>query len=399
MHKELAEQYGGAEKWGYRRVGCGSIGAAVTKNDLGAPKAAKDAAEAMLPAAQPGMSSLQIGENYISSTNGEPSAIAQPSGTSQPTGLPTDETNGHANGAPVAPSPLLATHAPAVPLNPSQKPMTEESVPTIIATESKIIDGGIKQVDGLSAEGTTAKSENDDKEWEKLPKQDAAAASLLKDSPLPEDLDWIDRNLVRHYEEMGRHGFTETSQVHPFHFTNAIADLALSAGVDIRLGAKVTNIQNISPESKTVEYEDRQHENAIRSMTGVTDVIVTAGPWTGKLLPRSKVEGLRAHSVVYEADVSPYAVFTDVQLPADYVPEHRKRMGQRRKHRGNVDPEIYARPFGEVYACGKFIHEDTRTPGLFLCFKKICLCRICPLIYGGTLTAFDFFSSSPRCSS
>lgn len=86
---------------------------------------------------------------------------------------------------------------------------------------------------------------------------------------------------------------------------------------------------------------------------GVTDVIVTAGPWTGKLLPRSKVEGLRAHSVVYEAELSPYAVFTDIALPSDYIPEHRAELGQKRKHRGNVDPEIYARPFGEVYACGK----------------------------------------------
>ncbi len=38
-------------------------------------------------------------------------------------------------------------------------------------------------------------------------------------------------------------------------------------------------------------------------------------------LTSSQVSGLRAHSVVFNANVSPYAVFTDIQLPADYVPE------------------------------------------------------------------------------
>lgn len=199
------------------------------------------------------------------------------------------------------------------------------------------------------------------KQWEKLPKQDEAATSLLSESTLPSDLDWIDSKLVRYFEQMGRLGFTETAQVHPLHFTTAIAELARGAGVEIRTQAKVTKITSPASQTdgtKTVEYEDRQHEGAARVISGITDVIVTAGPWTGTLLPRSKVEGLRAHSVVYEADVSPYAVFTDIQLPSDYVPEHRARLGQKRKHRGNVDPEIYARPFGEVYACG----ESRTTP-------------------------------------
>lgn len=229
------------------------------------------------------------------------------------------EVNGHANGA------------------------TAEPVPPAAGTP-----------DGKLEEGEA----KDGKEWEKLPKHNEAAASLLADSSLPSDLDWIDPKLVQFYEEMGRPGFTETAQVHPLHFTTAIAELAQAAGVEIRTQAKVTRITTPAGQAdgaKTVEYEDREHGDAARVIGGVTDVIVTAGPWTGTLLPRTKVEGLRAHSVVYEADVSPYAVFTDIQLPSDYVPEHRVRMGQKRRHRGNVDPEIYARPFGEVYACGESI--------------------------------------------
>ncbi|KAI7780444.1 hypothetical protein LA080_016063 [Diaporthe eres] len=285
LHRELAEQHGGAEKWGYRRLGCGSIGAVVPTAGTKSRTAAKAAARAKVPATQPGMSALEV--------------------------------NGRANGATAEPEP-----------------------PAAGTSDGKLEEGEAK----------------DGKEWEKLPKQDEAAASLLSDSSLPSDLDWIDPKLVQFYEEMGRPGFTETAQVHPFHFTTAIAELAQVAGVEIRTQAKVTRIVTPAGQAdgvKTVEYEDREHDGAVRAIGGVTDVIVTAGPWTGTLLPRTKVEGLRAHSVVYEADVSPYAVFTDIQLPSDFVPEHRARMGQKRRHRGNVDPEIYARPFGEVYACGE----------------------------------------------
>lgn len=281
LHKELAEQHGGPEKWGYRRLGCGTIAASIRNADLQGLKEATVRAHAKTAEPAPALTALEV--------------------------------NGHGDGSGAATQP---------PTEPSQN--------------------------------GDAKAGGEDKEWEKLPKQDVAATSLLEDSPLPSDLDWIDPKLVQYYEEMGRRGETETAQVHPYHFTTCIAELARSAGVDIRIGAKVTNWTPSKDDgTKTVEYEDREHEGASRTIHGVTDVIVSAGPWTGKLLPRSKVEGLRAHSVVYEADVSPHAVFTDIALPSDYVPEHRKKMGQKRKHRGNVDPEIYARPFGEVYACGE----------------------------------------------
>ncbi|ROW09062.1 hypothetical protein VMCG_02872 [Cytospora schulzeri] len=295
LHKELAEEHGGPQKWGYRRLGCGTIAASVKDADLKGRNAATQRAHAKTTEPAPAMTALDA--------NGQ--------------GDGHGDGHGDGNGA--------ATQPPTEPTT----------------ADSKVENG-------------ETKADGEDKEWEKLPKQDVAATSLLADSPLPSDLDWIDPKLVQYYEEMGRRGETETAQVHPYHFTTSIAELARSAGVDIRTGARVTRWASSKDDgTKTVEYEDREHEGAARMINGVTDVIVTAGPWTGKLLPRSKVEGLRAHSVVYEADVSPHAVFTDIALPSDYVPEHRERMGQKRKHRGNVDPEIYARPFGEVYACGE----------------------------------------------
>ncbi|PHH85632.1 hypothetical protein CDD83_149 [Cordyceps sp. RAO-2017] len=196
------------------------------------------------------------------------------------------------------------------------------------------------------------------KAWEKLPKRDRAADNMLESGSLPEALDWVDRDSVTGWEEMGSASTAATSQVHPLHFTTSIADLARQAGVEVRTNAKVTSVVTSKTGVEKVDYFDRR-ANEDKEIREATDVIITAGPWTGRLLPRSKVEGLRAHSVVYEADVSPFAVFTDIRLPPDFVPEHRAKRGQKRMHKGSVDPEIYARPFGEVYACGE---PDTAVP-------------------------------------
>ncbi|MBE3043715.1 FAD-binding oxidoreductase [Candidatus Bathyarchaeota archaeon] len=191
-----------------------------------------------------------------------------------------------------------------------------------------------------------------EKAWEKLPKQDESAAALLREARVPEDLDWVDAETVAGYAEMGGPGTTDTAQVHPLHFTTSIAELAREGGAVIKEGAKVTEIRTGDDNGvEGVGYLDRETGEE-RSIDDVTDVIVCAGPWTSRVLPRAKVEGLRAHSVVFEADVSPYAIFTDISLPHDYVPAHRAYKGQRRRHKGNVDPEIYARPNNEVYACG-----------------------------------------------
>lgn len=212
----------------------------------------------------------------------------------------------------------------------------------------------IKQQDGQENKLQEKVDTDGQVEWQRLPKQDAKASALLHESVLPEDLDWINASLVREYAEMGLPGFTETAQVHPYLFTTSIAALARKGGTEIRVNAKVTNIGLNKSETavSSVEYFDRV-TGATQTLEGVTDVVVAAGPWTGRLWPKTKVEGLRAHSVVFAADVSPYAVFTDISLPNDWVPAHRAARGEKRKHRGNVDPEIYARPGGEVYACGE----------------------------------------------
>ncbi|EPE05027.1 fad dependent oxidoreductase [Ophiostoma piceae UAMH 11346] len=290
LHKELALEHGGAKRWGYRSVGCGHIQAEVTQADLDRRTKEVEAAAAA--------------RSKTSDAQQQSSSSSVPS---------------------TAPSTANAT------------------APKAAETES----------------------EHDQKEWEKLPKQDEHASSLLSSSVLPADLDWIDPAVVQSYDRMGVPDAFDTAQVHPFYFTTSMAELAKERGVEVRLGAQVTKIEaqtdslsssngsGEKPTLHTVEYLDRNTDTT-EVLKDVTDVVVSAGPWTGVVLPRSKVEGLRAHSVVWTADVSAYAVFTDVGLPSTYVPEHRSQAGQkRRRHRGRVDPEIYARPFGEVYACGE----------------------------------------------
>ncbi|KAJ4418486.1 hypothetical protein N0V82_005566 [Gnomoniopsis sp. IMI 355080] len=353
LHRELAEQYGGDQKWGYRRVKCGTIGAVVKKTTgPAASKAVKENAQAKIPAAEPGMSALQTTETNtpLHSCGTSPSQTSQANATATAAAAASNNTGAHNHTNGTASQFTQAAFA----LIPGSTPTPEGAVVQSARERHETTEASVQ--DAKHIVSTDTKREKDDeKDWEKLPKQDTAATSLLGGSTIPADLDWIEPQFVQYYEEMGRRGFTDTAQVHPLHFTTAMAELARSAGVDIRTGAKVTNFttSNTSPDLKVVEYEVRTNNEELNLIDEVTDIIVTAGPWTGKLLPRSKIEGLRAHSVVYEANVSPYAVFTDIQLPGDYVPEHRARAGQKRKHRGNVDPEVYARPFGEVYACGE----------------------------------------------
>ncbi|RGP66755.1 oxidoreductase tda3 [Fusarium longipes] len=205
------------------------------------------------------------------------------------------------------------------------------------------------KIKSLQSNGSTNENK-EGKEWEKLPKQNGAAKELLKAANLPKDLDWVDREIIESWSEMGAPGKTETSQVHPLHFTTSVAELAQEGGAYVYTNAKVIKINSSKTGVESIEYLDRNTDEK-KTIQDVTDVVVAAGPWTSRVLPRAKIEGLRAHSVVYDVNLSPYAVFTDIQLPPDFVPEHRAKMGQKRRHRGNVDPEIYARPFNEAYAC------------------------------------------------
>jgi glycine/D-amino acid oxidase-like deaminating enzyme len=200
--------------------------------------------------------------------------------------------------------------------------------------------GKIKAPSQKNGETTTDVVE----EWKKLPKTSIKSKTIA--SELPDDLDWLDSESIRSYSEMGTPA--TTAQVHPYLFTTSIAELAAEKGAQIILGA-VTGIDKSADGVKSVTYEDKTTKEV--HTIPATDVVVSAGPWTNTVLPEAPIEALRAHSVVIKADVSPYAVFTDIELPKNYSAS--RKDVKKRKHGRSVNPEMYARPDGTVYACGK----------------------------------------------
>ena len=213
----------------------------------------------------------------------------------------------------------------------------------------------------LSAKGRTLdapKSKNGVKEngdSVSLQKRSKQAIGTLRAAGIPKDLDWFAAESVRGYEEMGDPD--TTAQVHPYHFTTSMAQLAEEKGVNIILGS-VTEIDRSEGAVKSVTYKDKE-TSEIHKLPA-TDVVISAGPWTKSVYPPAPISALRAHSVTIKPSrpVSAYALFTEIALPADFG-----RTGEatksKRSHGKHVTPEMYARPNNEVYACGE---GDTLVP-------------------------------------
>ncbi|RDW87342.1 FAD dependent oxidoreductase-1 [Coleophoma crateriformis] len=184
-------------------------------------------------------------------------------------------------------------------------------------------------------------------EWQKLPKTNAKRKPVVG---LPQDLDWFDGDSVTSYSKMGDP--TTTAQVHPYEFTTSMADLASEAGAKVILGS-VTSIDQADSGVKSVTYtaKDTQESHTLPA----SDVILSAGPWTSHIFPAAPIEAMRAHSVTIKAEVSPYAIFSEIDLPSNFTGSGKVK----RRHGRTVSPEMYARPHGEVYACGE---GDTLVP-------------------------------------
>ncbi|OQD75592.1 hypothetical protein PENDEC_c006G05585 [Penicillium decumbens] len=178
---------------------------------------------------------------------------------------------------------------------------------------------------------------------ESLQKRSAAAISKLKSARIPQDLDWIEPDLMRAYESMSGPG--ETAQVHPYLFTTSMAKLAQEKGAEIIL-AQVTDIARPKGKVESVTYTEKASGES-RTIPA-SDVIVAAGPWTKAVLPEAPISAMRAHSVVIRPTrpVSAYALFTNIEVPANFSPAKKSRPTV-------ATPEIYARPDDTVYACGE----------------------------------------------
>lgn len=251
LHRELAAEHGGKERWGYRGVGVGSIA----------------------------LEGRKIGKDSIRAADVE--GVKEPVKTTHKDDVkPVGDGNRHDNG-------------------------------------------------------------NDDVS---LQKELGVTSKQLRKMGLPDDLDWVNKETVRGYTSMGDPN--DTAQVHPYQFTTSMAALAAEKGVQIILG-KATEVIVEKGVAKGVTYTDKE-SNESHTIDNVTDVVITAGPWTQRIWPGAPISALRAHSVCIRPSrpVSPYCLFTDLSLPRNF------KEGTKNKPL-SVSPEIYARPNNELYACGE----------------------------------------------
>lgn len=236
----------------------------------------------------------------------------------------------------------------------------------LAGTERVLQGAGTEKVEGEAEEGNGSL----DGKVQPPGEHDPSRVSLQKRSKdsyknlarmgVPDDLDWVAEECVMGYEKMGTP--LDTAQVHPYQFTTSMARLAEEKGATIILGSvdrietgdgddSGTTPQSSLPQHR-VYYTDKATNE--RKSLPATDVIVTAGPWTGAVWPGTPISALRAHSVTIRPSrpVSAYCLFTSLSLPKDFKPPSSPSGKQSRKKQ-HVTPEIYARPNNEIYACGE----------------------------------------------
>ena len=259
-----------------------------------------------------------------------------------------------------------------------------------IEPTKKLENGEAPEVRTGQEQEAEREQKQDDEQWQGLPKVKRqkldvdAEEEAEEEKYIPKELNWLDDDKILSYDIMG--STSQTAQVHPELFTKSIAELAVQAGAKIILGSATTI--NYTEDGKSVEsvsYTEKDTGEA--RVIPASDVTVSVGPWTRALLPKAPIEPLRAHSVVVKANVTPFAVFTEIELPEAWGTEGKEMDGvvgserreehheqerednqagekaqaqtqtlpeadKRTKHPREVNPEMYARPDGTVYACG-----------------------------------------------
>ncbi|PPR03379.1 hypothetical protein CVT24_012504 [Panaeolus cyanescens] len=165
-----------------------------------------------------------------------------------------------------------------------------------------------------------------------------------RENGIPSDLSWIKDELTDSYSPMA--GERGTAQVHPFYFTTSMLALAKETGAVDEINGRATNVLKHNGAVTGVEYivTEGNGKSASKSLSA-THVIVAAGAWSPNILPELRIEATRAHSITIrpqkDVEISPYVLFTEIDDPNSTV-----------KPNSHSSPEIYARPDGEVYACG-----------------------------------------------
>ncbi|KAF9045567.1 FAD dependent oxidoreductase [Panaeolus papilionaceus] len=165
-----------------------------------------------------------------------------------------------------------------------------------------------------------------------------------RENGLPADLSWVKDELTDSYSPMAGEG--GTAQVHPYYFTTSMLSLAKETGSVDEITGRVTKITRENGSVTGIEYIVTEEDGTemSKSMTA-THVVVAEGAWSPNILPEIPIAATRAHSITIrprkDVEISPYVLFTEIEDP-----------NSSSKRAPHSSPEIYARPDGEVYACG-----------------------------------------------
>ncbi|CUM63146.1 uncharacterized protein PRCAT00000713001 [Priceomyces carsonii] len=199
---------------------------------------------------------------------------------------------------------------------------------------------GFRHLPAISIEADVSNSPEgyeDKKDSNSEPKKSSVQDYL--NQKIPSDLDWLNRSLIQDITTLGKKEVT--AQVHPYKFTKFLLKKALEdskGSLELILG-KVERVSYLDVSSANGIFYTPKGKSEEIELTG-DQIIMTAGPWTSRILPSCPIGGMRAHSITIDPyedkQVSGYAVFTELQTGP----------------RSFSSPEIYARP-DEVYVSGE----------------------------------------------
>ncbi|KAI0462412.1 hypothetical protein LJB42_003904 [Komagataella kurtzmanii] len=220
---------------------------------------------------------------------------------------------------------------------------------------------GYRRLTTLSVQGDISgqgikgkeKSANTQQRKSAVTKNSIQVKSDLETEPstLPESLNWIDKEFITEWNQLGNE--QTTAQVHPYKFTTYILKECLkSEAVELLIG-KVDDIlfDEETGHCNGVFYSPSSNKAVYDQSIGKKyelesdKVIMSIGPWTTKILPDCPISGLRAHSITIkpkEPEIAPFAIFSELKT------------GPRKF----ASPEMYARK-DEIYVCGE---GDTTVP-------------------------------------
>lgn len=190
---------------------------------------------------------------------------------------------------------------------------------------------GYRKVMTLSVEGTAVMEDE-----EELPEDEIDED--VGPSVLPKELDWLRPNVVEYCELLG--GKDKFAQVHPYYFTTTLLQNLQDRGLVQLVKGRVNQIHGKAEGKATgVSYVDS--EGASHRLDANL-VVITAGPWTSKLVETCPIVGMKVPSITVTPtrNVSPYCLFTEIGL----------------RHGKRVSPEVYPRQ-NEIYICGESVND------------------------------------------